>query len=203
MDKDTVIKQIKKKSIGHTMECVGENIQDTFIPGLYLLKDFFDTRALHLVDSFLQTHDLPWREPTLIEGKYFDPYRDTLTWWPHPVFEELYDIFNNLTKQLNTLLNISCNFKHAYFWKDTERFAMKSHTDNPIIAYSLQIYLTKNLDSSFGTTFYHNDQEFKVKPNMNCGYLLDNSKEKISHAPTRQLPHGITRYSLYAIWGNE
>jgi hypothetical protein len=119
------------------------------------------------------------------------------------VFEELYDIFNNLTKQLNTLLNISCNFKHAYFWKDTERFAMKSHTDNPIIAYSLQIYLTKNLDSSFGTTFYHNDQEFKVKPNMNCGYLLDNSKEKISHAPTRQLPHGITRYSLYAIWGNE
>ena len=200
MSKDAIVEQMKQNFLSNTME----DIQSTFIPGLFHLKNFFNPRMLQTVNNFLlHTEDLPWRDPMLIQGKYFDNHRQTLTWFPHPVFEKLYDIFDNLTEQINTLFNTSCNFKHAYFWKDTERFAMKSHTDNPIIAYSLQIYLTKNLDSSFGTTFYHNDQEFMAIPDMNCGYLLDNSKEKIWHAPTRQLTTGITRYSLYAIWGNE
>lgn len=195
-----VLSNYKQKSIDHSVRSMS-NLTDTFIPHVYVLKNFFNTRMLYLINSFLEEKDLPWQDQPEYNKSGNIVGRQKLEWFPHPVFEEISEILNLVTVQLNTVFKTDTMFKSVHIWKDSEGFEMDKHIDNPIIHYSLQLYLSKNVDKSIGTTFYYNNQEFKMPYEKNCGYLLDNL-HPVVHSPSMILPSGVERYSLYAIWTN-
>lgn len=130
--------------------------------------------------------------------------RASINWDSDTVIEEAHIIFDTLTDTLSKRYLEPLHFHGVQLWKDQEGYNIKWHTDNTIIAVSLQIYLF-DADGNLGTTFLvQNNQELDIPFKNNTGYLAHiTSDQDLYHKSTTTIPAGVNRYSLYAYWSLE
>jgi len=170
----------------------------TDIPGLYTLEHFLPTPLLDKLINFAQSHD-KWDYETTVRTKRPYPNRMKLNWVPDTVIEEIHMVLDSLTNILNEEFERHNQFIGLSIWKDLPGYSIEKHTDNPIIDFALQIYLSGDPSLNLGTIFENDNQKFCVDYTANTGYIMDNTK-KIPHSMPNTVPASYNRYSLYAIW---
>lgn len=130
--------------------------------------------------------------------------RSSINWDSDTVIEEAHVAFDSITDALSKRYAVPLHFHGVQLWKDQSGYNIKWHTDNTVIAVSLQIYLF-DAGSEFGTTFLvHDQQEFDMPFEHNTGYLARITTEQdLYHRSTNTIPENLDRYSLYAYWSLE
>lgn len=131
------------------------------------------------------------------------PARVAVRWQSDTVLEELHEIGQNITQQINSIFNLQERaFQGLQIWKDTEGYEIGPHVDNPKIDISLQIYLF-DCPAKFGTSFIVKGRTVDVPFVSNTGYITYKTKlqDRLFHWTTNKLEAGLTRYSLYFTWG--
>lgn len=165
-----------------------------------LISQAFDTELLNKIQQFiLQSDTKDW---TSVEGQT-SPARVALRWQSDTVLEELHQIGQNITEQINTVFGLEGKkFQGLQIWRDTEGYEIKPHVDNPKIDISLQIYLF-DCPEKFGTSFIIKGKTVDVPFINNTGYITYKNKlqDRLFHWTTNRLESGLTRYSLYFTWG--
>jgi len=169
----------------------------TTISSLYQIQDVLDPEILDKLSAYLKSVSADrWQT---VEGQENTP-RQKISWDADTVIEELHDIFQSLTEEINLLFpDVYKNFWGISLWKDSPGYKIDWHTDNPDIDAAMQIYLYTNLGS--GTVFGSENDPILIPSEHNSGYLIkQDGKDKISHRSEKSVPEGTIRYSLYAVW---
>lgn len=130
--------------------------------------------------------------------------RRKLTFKADTALEEFHIALENITKYLQTIYpELNLKFDGMMLWQDKKGYYISSHTDNPIIAVSMQIYLYDTAPTQCGTRFYLDNQIFDVEYIHNSGYLINQTNDKLTHESMCPTPADAVRYSVYAVWIQE
>jgi hypothetical protein len=168
--------------------------QKEIIPGLYGIEEVLISEVVDKLKQHITITD-QW-------GKVQDQEmlnRQSLTWCTDSVIEEIHVAFENITGEINESFPGTEKYFHGLqLWKDQEGYKLGYHTDNPVIDIAMQVYLYE-CPLQYGTTFNVRGTIIDLPFQHNTGYVMKNSAELL-HKPSKSLPAGIVRYSLYAIW---
>lgn len=171
--------------------------------GLYVIDQFLDPLLLNRLLSYCQQENLEWAPELAIKGGltvYTSGTRSKLNFIADSPIEETHIVIENLTETLNILFSRKNKFNGITIWKDVEGYRINQHTDNLIIDFALQVYLTDHM--KFGTKFFIDIGELQLYNNKNLCYLMDNTCE-IRHSFDGEISKNFPRYSLYASWSKE
>jgi hypothetical protein len=184
------------KNISHVKNSI-INRQSTTSSYLLILKDVLQQEILDKLKKYLDTVDN--RKWQTVEGQENSP-RQRISWDGDTVIEELHEIFQSLTEEINLIFpGVRKNFWGISIWKDSPGYKIDWHTDNPDIDVAMQIYIFN--DPGLGTIFRLIDGDIVVPSESNTGYLVCHTGDnKIPHRTENIIPDGIVRYSLYAVW---
>ena len=169
----------------------------TSLSNLYVVQDILGEDMIEKLRHYLSSDlDLKWE---LVPGQENKP-RYRISWDFDTVIEELHEVFENATPKINELfLGPDKNFWGISLWKDLPEYRIRWHTDNPDIDVAIQIYLYT--DVGYGTEFKLGDNTVLVDSHHNSGYMVCYSGNRhVPHKTQNDVPPGMTRYSLYAIW---
>lgn len=181
------------KASNYTIEKFSNRVS-TNCEYLWFLQDFLYPELIEKILKFVEQDDLPWTKVRL--QTYAK--RQSISWIPDTVIEELHMVINNLTPQIERVILRPQKFGGISIWKDEYPYSIGPHADQPIISSALQIYL--NVGSVDTTThFKWQDKILKPENLSNHGYFLDN-RGKVVHWLPNEVPKDFYRYSLYAIW---
>lgn len=175
----------------------------TDIPNLYKIDNFLSHDIISKLNSYLNSSTTNWHPAPGIDQ--YSTYnqnklRYQINWDPDTVVEEIRTMIESLTTLVNKIYPQDIlKFLGINLWKDSAGYKIHSHTDNPIIAAALQIYLTEADNVDLGTSFFYKGATVRIPGVVNSGYLLCNAYP-VPHRTTSEIPNGTTRYSLYAIW---
>jgi hypothetical protein len=172
------------------------NCRSTPSDGLFLIDSVFDNTAVAKLKEYT-INTANWKNDAPKSRAY-------VAWEPDTIIEELHEVCNNLTTPIGErFFNSRLNYLGIQIWKDTNKFRMKWHYDNPIINVALQVYMF-DTPSIYGTSFLIDGNEFAVPYRHNSGYITINNGNGIAnglkHKPTTETPAGVDRFSVYAIW---
>jgi hypothetical protein len=169
----------------------------TPISSLYRIQDVLDPLILDKLDVYLRS--VPADRWQTVEGQENTP-RQKISWDGDTVIEELHEIFQSLTEEINLLFpDNRKNFWGISIWKDSPGYKINWHTDNPDIDAAMQVYLYTNPGS--GTVFGSENDPVLMPSEHNSGYLIkQDSIDKVPHRSENLVPERTTRYSLYAVW---
>lgn len=165
----------------------------TNISNLYQINNFFTKELVEKTLDYVKISD-KFHQVELQE--YLN--RTSITWDPDTVVEEIHNVLEKLTNDLNVLFDQNRKFCGLQIWKDTAGYLIGKHVDNSRVGYSLQIYLTTDIDN-LGTYFYDNDCVVEIPYKQNAGYVTD-AAQNIVHGMVRAVPPGHTRLSIYGTW---
>lgn len=171
-------------------------LENTDCPDLFLVNDFLHENILEKLKQFV--YIVPNKKWQRVPGSQF---RKKITWEPDTVYEEVFQVFLNLTPKINKLFKKNTVFLGLTIWKDETDYLIPVHIDHPKIDIALQIYINDST-VNLATKFIYNDKIIEPKYLTNCGYLL-NQSAKIPHYMTIPVPENYTRYSIYAIWSTD
>ena len=164
-----------------------------------LISDVLSADILIKLKQFIDTVDEEeWKE---VSRQEFYP-RKGINWISDTVVEELHNVMDNQTDEINKHFNTTGNkFLGLALWRDTDGYEMPKHQDNSIIDIAMQIYLF-DYPEKYGTTFIINEKSIDVPFKHNTGYLLNQQEynDRLVHWPTNKLAGSLPRYSLYLIW---
>ena len=176
--------------------------------GLCVITEFLEPSLLHRLLSYCQQENLEWTPELNTKGKVDLPSintRSKLNFIADTPIEETHIVIENLTETLNSLFLRKNKFNGITIWKDVKDYQIGKHTDNPIIDFALQVYLTDNI--KFGTKFFLDIGELQLHNKKNLCYLMDNTCNIPHSFDSRILQNNIKldnpRYSLYASWSKE
>jgi hypothetical protein len=192
--------QLIEQSTQHALAQL-EKIEQTSCPYIFFLEELLYHELLEKLLKYVKQENIIWlpEEPPLHSVSYLPrPNRRKLNWAPDTVIEEVHIVLGNITDAINKIWDRSNNFLGLSIWCDTKNFAIKKHTDNPVIDVALQVYLTES-SSIPGTTFEYDNKLIQAKYQKNHGYIMDN-QAKVSHFLPKSVSNDHTRYSVYAIW---
>ena len=186
------------------------NCHTTPSDGLYLINSVFGDNAIVKLKEYInnannQKFRLAQSNATNQDKIDTSESRVVITWDPDTIIEELHEVCNNLTDTISKkFFNAGLNYLGIQIWKDTNKFWMGWHRDNPDINVSMQVYMF-NTPSKYGTSFLIDGNEFAVPYQHNTGYIAINNNaggiaDGLEHKPTKDIPAGITRCSVYAVW---
>lgn len=164
------------------------------IDGVHLVTDFFDQALLDKLLEYCQTTS-QWQPVYNLEQKEIQ-CRKKVSWETDTVVEVVHVVLQNVTPQLESIFNKQLKFNGLDLWKDTEGYAIKKHTDNPMFNASIQIYIY-NLPN-LSTVFEHNGIH-ATDTNPGSGYIADNTVG-VPHWLNGVVPADFSRYSLHASW---
>ena len=174
-----------------------EKRQGTEFANLFVLRDVLRDDIIEKLRHYLSADlDLKWE---LVSGQEHKP-RYRISWDFDTVIEELHEVFQNSTSKINEIFpGVNKNFWGISLWKDLPEYRIRWHTDNPDIDVAIQIYLYS--DVGYGTEFKLDDTTVVVDSHHNSGYMVCYSGDRhVPHKTQNDVPEGMTRYSLYAIW---
>jgi len=171
--------------------------------GLYVVTEFLEPSLLNRLLCYCKQENLVWAPELDPKGQIHLPSLNTrakLNFIAESPIEETHIVIESLTETLNILFSRKNKFNGITIWKDVEGYKINQHTDNPIIDFALQVYLTENM--KFGTKFFIDIGELQLYNNKNLCYLMDNTC-KIRHSFDSEFNKNFPRYSLYASWSKE
>jgi hypothetical protein len=192
--------QLIEQSTQHALAQL-EKIEQTSCPYIFFIEELLHHVLLEKLLKYVEQENIIWlpEKPPLDSSSYsINPDRKKLNWAPDTVIEEVHIVLDSVTNSINKIWNRSNNFLGLSIWRDTKNFAIRKHTDNPVIDVALQVYLTES-SSIPGTVFEYNNKLIQTKYQKNYGYIMDN-QAKVSHFLPKPVPANHTRYSVYAIW---
>lgn len=192
----TIDHQLIEKSKSHSEQAF-RNKESTHCPHLFFLNNFLNTEILAKVCNFISRPELPWQTVELQQYRN----RQSISWIPDSVVEELYYTFANLTVAIEETVSRKQVFDGINIWKDQFPYTIKKHSDQNSIGSSLQIYLN-HCDIDLTTHFSYNEKILKPNNISNSGYFLDNNG-KVMHWLENTVPENFARFSIYAIWRNK
>ena len=175
--------------------------------GLCVITEFLEPSLLHKLLRYCKQENLEWVPERSPEGKLLPSFktRSKLNFIADTPIEETHIVIENLTETLNSLFSRKNKFNGITIWKDVTGYQIGEHTDNPIIDFALQVYLTDNI--KFGTKFFLDIGELQLHNKKNLCYLMDNTCNIRHSFDSRILQNNIKldnpRYSLYASWSKE
>jgi len=168
---------------------------------LHIMQNVFTSEALSkLYFYILNESDKPWQMETSADYKVLDVPRKKISWHAESIIEELHETFACLTALVVLSVQQDVKFHGIVLWKDQEGYEIPWHTDNPLLAATMQIYVagtTQNPGTEFELidgSYYTCD--FKV----NTGYFINQTQHRLKHHTTGQVPNSTDRYSLFAMW---
>lgn len=169
-----------------------DTLHPSMVNDLWFVKDFVGEDILDKLELYLEQSQ-NWSQ---VAGQESFP-RHKITWETDSVIEELHDVCNSVTAQLEKKFSRSLIFSGIQIWRDTEGYYFGRHTDNPVIDISLQLYLF-DAPSTCGTTFFDHGTRIVLGFFHNTGYVC--TSHDLPHETTSAVPAGAVRYSLYAHW---
>lgn len=168
---------------------------------LHIVQNVFTSEALSKLYCYiLNEPDKPWQMETTSDYKVLDVPRKKISWHAESIIEEFHEIFSSLTDSITFAVKQDVKFHGIVLWKDQEGYEISWHTDNPILAATMQIYIAG--------TIYNPGTEFELKDGsyytcdfkVNTGYFIDQTQHRLKHHTTGQVPNSTDRYSLFAMW---
>lgn len=180
------------KNIAHCRDQFSQRKQ-TAINNLFQLTNFFTDEMVRKLLVYANTKE-HWQQVELQEHLN----RVGIGWDPESVIEEVHLVFKSLTDNLNDYFNKDYKFTGLQLWKDRSGYQIAQHYDNPRVGYSIQIYLTGNIDN-LGTYFSENNITVEIPYSINAGYVTD-CAQRVIHGMTIPVPKNHTRISIYGIW---
>lgn len=164
---------------------------------LYVIPRVLENAMLIKLQTYLESSsDCLW---TTVENQEKLP-RKKITWHQDTVIEELHEVFDSVTPQINDIFQTSNKFFWGIsVWRDAPGYYIDWHVDNPDIDIAMQVYLYT--DTGVGTVFKCGDQELVIPSQPNSAYLIQHhDQHRIPHRSESSVPDGTIRYSLYAVW---
>lgn len=164
---------------------------------LFSISKIFDMIMIEKLKTYLDT--CPPHLWTIVENQEMRA-RKKITWHVDTVVEELHNVFDNVTKTINTIFDTSNKFFWGIsIWKDSPGYYIDWHTDNSDIDIAIQVYLYTGV--GLGTVFKINQDEVIVPSVHNSAYVIRHADHhKLLHRSESIVPIGCERYSLYAVW---
>ena len=122
----------------------------TECPYIFLLDDFLYPPLLEKLFNFVTTTELTWE---LVE--YQEQFnRHKISWLADSVIEETHIVIQNLTTDINLIVNKPQKFIGINIWKDMHPYTIKGHSDKELISSAMQIYLNST-NINLATQFSH------------------------------------------------
>lgn len=173
-------------------------------PRLHVLKSVFSDDLLDkLTDYFSKNYhsDLWVPESDQYGSLLQDSPRYKLAWDAETVIEELYFICDSLSDEINNLYpNVERKFSGITIWRDHPGYKIGWHTDNPVIATSMQVYIDGGTANP-GTEFETINGSHLVPFVINNGYIANH---EVNNRPRHRIGHMVPsceiRYSVFALW---
>lgn len=169
--------------------------------GLYSVKEPFTSDALKKLHHYLHDgSDKPWEQETTSDYKIMDVARRKISWQAESIVEEMHEVCSQLTDLVAQRCQRAIQFHGITLWEDCADYAIDWHTDNPVLAATLQIYLFGDPQNP-GTEFELLDGRRHVCDFVpNTGYFIDQTKHRLQHRTTGKVPASTLRYSLFSMW---
>ena len=168
---------------------------------LSVVEDFFTTGALNkLYQYLLSAPSKPWQLETDENYKVMHVPRRKISWHAETIVEELHEVVGALTPTVELATDSSRQFHGIVIWEDSAGYAIPWHTDNPLLAATIQIYL-EGPDTCPGTEFLLANGETHIcgfQPNT--GYFINQTQRRPMHRTVTSVPAMVTRHSLFAMW---
>jgi hypothetical protein len=170
-------------------------------PDLSVLSSVFPRSVITKINDYiLNTPNKPWQLETTEHGVEMDVPRHKISWHSDTVVEELHCAVENITPQVQAILEKPVKFHGIVLWQDHKNYLCDWHSDNPILMATMQIYLAGSTENP-GTMFKLNDREHHTCPFVpNTGYLLNQTQNRLLHRSVEKVPANISRYSLFGMW---
>lgn len=194
IDQDLIAKNIdhSQRSFDHR-----RSIDDE----LSVVEDFFTDDAIDKLYQYLSSEpNKPWQLETDENYKVMHVPRRKISWHAETIVEELHEVVSALTPFVGSVTDSARQFHGIVIWEDSAGYTIPWHTDNPILAATMQIYLAGPVTCP-GTEFQLTDGETYVcnfRPNT--GYFINQTQRRPMHRSRASVPAMVTRHSLFAMW---
>lgn len=182
-----------------------KSISNSFVDSKQISKYLYELNNVLTVDTLDKlkeyiSGECEWEWQESYESKYKErnkSCRSKITWDQDTVIEEIHTAIDNSTPEIEKMFDLNLKFMGVTLWKDEIGHKLPWHTDNPIIAVTMQIYLFG--EDCPGTVFKVNDAEHTCLFLKNNGYLVNQSTKE---RPFHRIEFDVksVRYSLFAMW---
>ena len=190
------------------IEKASDSLQKSLENRQELTKDFSTLENVFSLDVINKIHDYilndsdkPWALETTSNGVEMKIPRRKINWHGETVIEELHCAMENITPEVQVILEKDIKFIGIVLWQDYENYKINWHSDNPILLATMQIYLAGSKKNP-GTEFKLGGDNFHTCAFIpNTGYFLNQTQNRLEHHTTGKVPANVSRYSLFGMWG--
>ena len=168
---------------------------------LSTLKNVLEPQALYKLYAYiLNESEKPWQMETAPDYGLWDVPRRKISWHAESIIEELHEVFSASTDLIADAVQRAVKFHGIVLWEDTQGYQIGWHSDNEILAATMQIYVA-GPEINPGTEFdIGNGASHVCEFDINTGYFIDQTQSRLKHRTTGAVPAAANRYSLFAMW---